>query len=135
MKREASHRADTGGEVPRTHEVVIRSFPGRVLTVTVLGNSTTRKRPFSFDSCLPAEPCEAAAKRACSVDEPYAFAKAGGHPAAAILDAGGGDRRPLLEEGGSVSPPSLVPQRAPRLDVGAQLPALVDIAVGSRRHP
>ena len=35
----------------RTNEAIIRSFPGRVLTVTVLAS---RKRPFSFDSCVPA---------------------------------------------------------------------------------
>ena len=40
----------------RTCEAIIRSFPGRVLTVTVL---CARKRPLSFDSCAPA-----AAKRA-----------------------------------------------------------------------
>jgi hypothetical protein len=35
----------------KTCEAIIRSFPGRVLTVTVLG---TQKRPLSFDSCAPA---------------------------------------------------------------------------------
>ena len=35
----------------RTCEAIIRSFPGRVLTVTVLCD---RKRPMSFDSCAPA---------------------------------------------------------------------------------
>ena len=34
-----------------TYEAIIRSFPGRVLTVTVL---CARKRPMSFDSCAPA---------------------------------------------------------------------------------
>lgn len=37
-------------EAQRTHEAIIRSFPGRVLTVTVLAS---HKRPFSFDSCVP----------------------------------------------------------------------------------
>ena len=34
-----------------TYEAIIRSFPGRVITVTVLCG---RKRPMSFDSCAPA---------------------------------------------------------------------------------
>ena len=38
-------------ETPRACEAIIRSFPGRVLTVTVLG---AHKRPLSFDSCAPA---------------------------------------------------------------------------------
>jgi hypothetical protein len=54
--------AGEGGAVPAkrcgaTFEAIIRSFPGRVLTVTVL---CARKRPLSFDSCAPAP----AAKRA-----------------------------------------------------------------------
>jgi hypothetical protein len=137
MSSEASHRADVGGDVPRTHEVVIRSFPGRVLTVTVLGNSSMRKRPFSFDSCLPAEPCETAAKRACSIDEPHDFAKAEGHPAVAVRlpgreMLGGGGRGPLLEGSVSVKSTSLLLQR--RLDVGPERPAFSDTAVGSCQH-
>jgi hypothetical protein len=37
----------------RSCEAIIRSFPGRVVTVTVLSRGD-RKRPLSFDSCAPA---------------------------------------------------------------------------------
>jgi hypothetical protein len=49
-------------EPPRMLEAIIRSFPGRVLTVTVLApHKSGQKRALSFDSCLPPSP----AKRAC----------------------------------------------------------------------
>ena len=42
-------------------EAIIRSFPDRVLTVTVLApHKSGQKRALSFDSCLPPSP-----KRAC----------------------------------------------------------------------
>jgi hypothetical protein len=44
----------------RTNEAIIRSFPGRVLTVTVLSKN---KRSISFDSTVPASP---PMKRACA---------------------------------------------------------------------
>ena len=65
-----SQRAGERAEAQRTNQAIIRSFPGRVLTVTVLA-SHTHKRALSFDSCLPAEACEkaAAAKRARLLDD------------------------------------------------------------------
>lgn len=51
-------------ETPKTCEAIIRTLPGRVLTVTVL---STRKHPLSFDSCAPAS-----GKRAMDrIDERY----------------------------------------------------------------
>ncbi len=48
---------------PRLLQAIIRSFPDRVLTVTVLApHKSGQKRALSFDSCLPPEP----AKRACN---------------------------------------------------------------------
>lgn len=44
-------------EALRTNEAIIRSFPGRVLTITVLAS---HKRPFSFDSCVPSADCKRA---------------------------------------------------------------------------
>jgi len=44
-------------EAARTFEAIIRTFPGRVLTVTVLA---PQKRALSFDSCLPPAPAKRA---------------------------------------------------------------------------
>jgi hypothetical protein len=65
-----SQREGKRAEAQRTNQAIIRSFPGRVLTVTVLA-SHTHKRALSFDSCLPAEACEkaAASKRARLLDD------------------------------------------------------------------
>lgn len=70
------HRAQACAEPPRTNEAIIRSFPGRVLTVTVLA---AHKRPLSFDSCLPADIREAAAKRARPLYEESTNADARAH--------------------------------------------------------
>ena len=52
-----------------TLEAIIRSFPGRVLTVTVL---CARKRPLSFDSCAPA-PAKRARGDAAAAAAPVRF--------------------------------------------------------------
>jgi hypothetical protein len=45
-----------------TREAIIRTFPGRLLHVTVLGSH--KKRPLSFDSCAPSPPRPAKHARA-----------------------------------------------------------------------
>eukprot|EP00802_Teleaulax_amphioxeia_P026988 Tamp_28194.p3 GENE.Tamp_28194~~Tamp_28194.p3 ORF type:complete len:183 (+),score=26.48 Tamp_28194:81-551(+) len=84
--------AGEGGAVPAkrcgaTFEAIIRSFPGRVLTVTVL---CARKRPLSFDSCAPAP----AAKRARGGDAAAAAPSAG---PAHNNNGQGGDHQELVE--------------------------------------
>ena len=67
MSSRLSPRESTRAEAPRTNQAIIRSFSGRVLTVTVLAS---HKRALSFDSCLLTETSEvAAAKRARLLDD------------------------------------------------------------------
>lgn len=53
----AGHSPAREPGAPRTFEAIIRTFPGRVLTVTVLA---PQKRALSFDSCLPPAPAKRA---------------------------------------------------------------------------
>ena len=71
------NKAKPDREVSRTNEAVIRSFPDRVLVVTVLRRSsrngdlvgTGLPTRFSLDSCLAAETHEVGAKRSRLFDE------------------------------------------------------------------
>ena len=56
---------------PRMLEAIIRSFPDRVLTVTVLApHKSGQKRALSFDSCLPPEPATTRRRRWCAQPQP-----------------------------------------------------------------
>ena len=101
---------------PRMLEAIIRSFPDRVLTVTVLApHKSGQKRALSFDSCLPPEP----AKRACNDETAPLVRPTAARRATPMLSAStlthlivnNALRRNF--DAAAIPPPGLLPERLP----------------------